>query len=231
MSGYRGRVDDPVAGSLFAYLAATDRAQLLGVGVRRAFAADEVLIREGDPADFLHLIVSGWVRVSTVLPDGRELVYALRGPGDVLGELAALQGWDRTASVRSIEPTTVVQLTAAQFQACLRARPEVGIGLIRTLAVRLREAEQARVGVVSLDVSHRVARHLAGLMAERGRPGEGGIVIATPFTQEEIANQLGASRRAVARAMAVLRERGVVTTGRKKIVVSRPDVLRNLARL
>lgn len=223
-------MDDPVTGSLVAYLAAGDREHLLGGGVRRAFAADELLIREGDPADFVHVIVTGWVRVSTVLPDGRELVYALRGPGDVLGDLAALHGWERTASVRSLEPTAVAQLTAAQFQSCLRNRPEIGIALIKTLAVRLREAELARVGTVSLDISHRLARHLAGLMAERGQPSPDGIVIATPFTQEEIANQLGASRRAVARAMAMLRARGVLTTGRRRIVVNRPDVLKTLAR-
>jgi CRP-like cAMP-binding protein len=220
---------EPVRGSLLSYLAAADQARLLGGGIRRTFAADEVLIREDDPSDFLHVIVAGWVRVSTVLADGRELVYALRGPGDVLGELAALHGWERTASVRSLEPTTVVQLTAAQFQACLRSQPEVAVGVIKNLAVRLRESEQARVGAVSLDVSHRVARRLAELTTERGRPHPEGVAVA--FTQEEIANQLGASRRAVARAMAMLRDRGVVTTGRRRIVVCRPEVLRTLARL
>jgi CRP/FNR family cyclic AMP-dependent transcriptional regulator len=223
-------MDDPVTGSLAAFLAVADREHLLGGGVRRSYGADEVLIREGDPADFVHVIISGWVRVSTVLPDGREIVYALRGPGDVLGELAALHGWDRTASVRSLEPTAVAQLTAAQFQSCLRARPEIGIAVIKTLSVRLREAEFARVGAVSLDVSHRLARHLATLMAERGQRRADGIVIAAPFTQEEIAKQLGASRRAVARAMALLRARGVLTTGRRSIVVNRPDVLKTLAR-
>ena len=223
-------VMEPARGSLLSYLAAADREQLLAGGVRRAFAADEVLIREDDPSDFLHVIVEGWVRVSTLLADGRELVYALRGPGDVLGELAALHGWERTASVRSLEPTTVVQLTAARFRSSLRARPEIAIAMIKSLAVRLREAEKARVGTVELDISHRLARHLADLMAERGRATGEGIVIATPFTQEEIANQLGASRRAVARAMAMLRARGVVSTGRRRIVVERPDVLRSLAR-
>lgn len=223
--------DVTTRGSLLSFLSETDREHVLTGGVRRVFAADEVLIREDDPSDFLHVIVDGWVRVSTVLADGRELVYALRGPGDVLGELAALHGWERTASVRSVEPTTVVQLTAAQFQACLRKWPEIGIGVIKSLGVRLREAERARVGAVELDVSHRLARHLARLMAERGRPTPDGIVIDTPFTQEEIANQLGASRRAVARAMALLRDRGVLVTGRRLIIVGRPDVLRSLARL
>lgn len=222
---------NPARGSLLSYLTESEREHLLAGGVRRKFGADEVLIREDDPSDFLHVIVDGWVRVSTLLEDGRELVYALRGPGDVLGELAALHGWERTASVRSVEPTTVVQLTAQQFQGVLRSRPEIGIAVIKSLAVRLREAEGARVVSVELDISHRLARHLARLMEERGRTTAEGIEIDTPFTQEEIANQLGASRRAVARAMAMLRSRGVLSTGRRRIVVERPDVLRSLARL
>ncbi|MEV6605701.1 Crp/Fnr family transcriptional regulator [Kutzneria sp. NPDC051319] len=220
---------NPARGSLLSYLTEGEREYLLAGGVRRKFGADEVLIREDDPSDFLHVIVDGWVRVSTLLEDGRELVYALRGPGDVLGELAALHGWERTASVRSVEPTTVVQLTAQQFQGVLRSRPEIGIAVIKSLAVRLREAEGARVVSVELDISHRLARHLARLMEERGRTTVEGIEIDTPFTQEEIANQLGASRRAVARAMAMLRSRGVLSTGRRRIVVERPDVLRSLA--
>ena len=224
-------MDEPVEGSLVSYLSESDRAYLLGGGLPRRFRADEVLIRQDDPSDFLHVIASGWVRVSTLLSDGRELVYALRGPGDVLGDLAATQGWPRTASVRSIEPTTVVQLTGVQFLAALRARPDIAIALARTLAYRLRQSEFARVGAVALDISRRLAIHLASLMAERGRHTTEGVVIDAPFTQDDIASQLGASRRAVARAMAMLRERGVVTTGRKRIVVSRPDVLTSLAHL
>jgi CRP/FNR family cyclic AMP-dependent transcriptional regulator len=131
--------------------------------------------------------------------------------------------------VRSIEPATVIQLTSRQFLASVRARPDIAIALARTSAVRLRQAQDARIGSAALDVSQRVAVCLVRMSEEHGRAIDEGILLETSVTQQDIANQVGASRRAVARAMALLRSRGVVSTGRKRIVVSEPNVLRSFA--
>ncbi|MEU0878596.1 Crp/Fnr family transcriptional regulator [Lentzea sp. NPDC005914] len=223
----RGDVD----GSLLAYLAEPDRDFLLAQGITRPFAAGDVLLHEDDPSDHVLVITSGWVRVSTLLEDGQEVIYALRGPGDVLGDLAALQGSTRSATVRAIEPVEVVQFSRVQFLGALKDRHAVVLALLKTMARRLRDAERARVGSATLDVSRRLAQYLVQLIEERGTPTAGGIEIRSPLSQEDIARQLGGSRRAVARALSVLRARGVVTTGRKQIVVHRPDVLRSLAQM
>jgi len=190
-----------------------------------------VLLHEDDPSDHVQVITSGWVRVSTLLEDGQEVIYALRGPGDVLGDLAALQGGTRTATVRAIEPVEVVQFSRVQFLGVLKDRHAVVLALLKTMARRLRDAERARVGSATLDVSKRLAQYLVQLIEERGTRTAGGIEVRSPLSQEDIARQLGGSRRAVARALSMLRARGVVTTGRKQIVVHRPDVLRSLAQM
>src|SRR5436190_207202 len=117
--------DEAAEGALLAYLSEDDREYLLGQGVRRRFRANDFVLMEGDPSDHVHVLVSGWVRVSTVVEDGREVLFGLRGPGEVLGDLAAINGWARTASCRAIEPCVAFQLTGAQFLAVLRARPGV----------------------------------------------------------------------------------------------------------
>ena len=119
--------DEAAEGALLAYLSEDDREYLLGQGVRRRFRANDFVLMEGDPSDHVHVLVSGWVRVSTVVEDGREVLFGLRGPGEVLGDLAAINGWARTASCRAIEPCVAFQLTGAQFLAVLRARPEIAI--------------------------------------------------------------------------------------------------------
>ncbi|HEX7309113.1 Crp/Fnr family transcriptional regulator [Lentzea sp.] len=220
----RGDVD----GSLFSFVAAGDREFLLGRGIARSFTANDVLLHQDDPSNHVQIIRSGWVRVSTLLEDGREIIYALRGPGDVLGELAAVLGWMRTASVRAIEQVEVVQFSRAQFLGMLEERHSVALALMSTMATRLRDAERARIGAAALDVSKRLAHHLVELVTERGVSTSEGIEIRTPLSQEDIARQLGGSRRAVARALSVLRARGVISTGRKRIVVHRPEVLRSL---
>ena len=126
----------PVAGTLLDYLGVGLREFLLRQGVRRDFAANDVLLRYGDPTDHVLLLVDGWVRVSVSTRDGQEILFALRGPGDVLGDLAALHGWPRTATVRALQPVRVVQLTSAEFKALLNLQPEIAIAMVKQMAGR-----------------------------------------------------------------------------------------------
>jgi CRP/FNR family transcriptional regulator, cyclic AMP receptor protein len=222
--------DDSADGALLAYLAGPDRDYLLAQGTRRRFRANDVVLMEGDPSDHVHVLVSGWVRVSTIVEDGREVLFGLRGPGEVLGDLAAVTGRPRTASVRAIEPCTVFQLSGAQFVAVLRNRPEIAIATIKTVAARLRNAESARVDSAAFDVSRRVAGLLVRLAEEHGRTVPEGVVVEGSLSQADMAAQVGAARRTVARALHMLRERGIVETGRRRILIRRLRVLRAFAR-
>ncbi|WP_410616720.1 Crp/Fnr family transcriptional regulator [Amycolatopsis sp. lyj-109] len=224
MSGH----DDTAEGPLLAYLADADREYLLARGTRRRFRANDVVLMEGDPSDHVHVLVSGWVRVSTIVEDGREVLFGLRGPGEVLGDLAAVTGRPRSASVRAIEPCIVFQLTGAEFVDVLHARPAIAIATIKTVAARLRSAESARVDAAAFDVSRRVAVVLVRLAEERGRTVPEGVIVDA-LSQEDIAAQIGAARRTVARALRVLRERGIVETGRRRFLIRELRVLRAFA--
>lgn len=225
-----GNRDGPVAGSLFAYLDQELRDFLVDNGVARSFAAGEVLLRYGDPTNHVLLLVHGWVRVSVSARDGQEILCGLRGPGDVLGDLAAMHGWPRTATVSALEDVRVVQLTSARFVASLHERPGIAVAMVKQMAARLREAEAARIDFATLGVDQRVAAYLRRLADQHGILGRDGVVIRMPVTQQDIANRVGASRRAVARSMALLRERRIVCTARRRIVLRQPDVLAAFAR-
>jgi CRP-like cAMP-binding protein len=220
---------EPVAGSLFDYLDTAAREFVLSSGAPRSFGTGEVLLRHGDPTDHVMVLVTGWVRVSVCTKDGQQVLFGLRGPGDVVGELAALNGWKRTATVHAVEDVRVVRLTRRQFLDCLRDRPDVVLAMAKQMADRLREAETVRVDLATLDVSRRVAGYLQRLADQHGVRGRDGVVIGMPLTQQDIANRVGASRRAVCRSMALLRERRVVATTRRRIVLTRPEGLRSFA--
>ncbi|HEU5470822.1 MAG TPA: Crp/Fnr family transcriptional regulator [Actinophytocola sp.] len=222
--------DSPVAGSLLAYLEATDRDFLLGLGVRRTFGVGEVLLRQGDPTDHALVLMSGWVRVFSSTANGHEILVALRGPGDVVGDQAALHVGPRVSTVQTLEPVVAMQLTSAQLRDSVRTRPNIAFAVIRQLAERLREAENARVDFAALDVAQRVAVFLLRLARQHGVVERDGLTLRMPLSQQDIANRIGASRRTVARSLAVLRERRVVSTHRRRIVIVQPDVLEALAR-
>jgi CRP/FNR family transcriptional regulator, cyclic AMP receptor protein len=214
-----------VVGSLLTYLEPDEREFLLATGTRRAFLGGEVMLREGDPTNHVFVLIAGWVRVYSSTADGQEVLHALRGPGDLIGDLAALNPWTRMASVKALEKVIAVQLLNSQFVSSLNSRPGIAVGMIKQMSQRLRESETARVDAATLDVTRRVAKYVLRLVQLHGVPEPGGRALGMPLTQQDIANHVGASRRAVARAMAILRERHIVTTEGRRIVVANREVL------
>lgn len=221
--------EPPVPGSLLGYLAPPDRDFLLDRALIRALPADTTLMHEGDPTDHVLVLLSGWVRVYTNASDGQVVLLALRGPGDVIGDLAALMGSTRSGTVHTLQETEYAQFTHDGFLACLHDRPAVAIALFRQLAGRLRDAEAARVNSATMDVAQRVAAFLVRLADAHGSGSAEGTVIGMPLTQQDIADSIGGSRRAVARAIKTFRDRGMLLTRRRRFVVSELEVLRRLA--
>lgn len=221
--------DEPVPESFLSYLEPADHEFLLGRGAMRKLPADTVLMHEGDPTNHVLVLVTGWVRVYRTAVDGQVILFALRGPGDVIGDLAALLDWPRTATVDSLQDTTFVQFRHEEFLACVHERPAVGFALLKQMAVRLRDADAARVDFATMDVAQRVAALLLYLGDVHGTMTARGVTVQMPLTQQDIANRIGGSRRAVARAIAMFRERGIVTTGRRTFVINAPDVLRDFS--
>jgi len=222
-------MDGQVRGSLLAMLSAGDSALVLASGARREFEVDDLLVREGDSPNCVHIVVEGWVRVSTVSADGDEVLFALRGPGDVVGESAALLGDLRGANVQAISRVLVVQVPGGVFLDLIATMPGVGLALARGMAVRLREADEVRVDMATLDVTRRIAGYLLRLSQVHGVRSKNGLGIDLPLTQQDVANHVGASLRQVSRSLAVLRERGAVVTGRKHLTVGEPGLLAALA--
>jgi CRP/FNR family transcriptional regulator, cyclic AMP receptor protein len=165
-----------IAGTLLSYLTPADRAHLLDRGVERRLPGGAALMHQGDASDHVLVLLSGWVRVSASTPDGQVILLALRGPGDVIGELAALHDrWTRTATVETLGEVRFVQLRGRDFVDCLHERSAIAVALSRQLAVRLRDADSARIDVVTLDVARRVAALVLRLARAHGRSGPSGL--------------------------------------------------------
>ncbi|SDX64096.1 cAMP-binding domain of CRP or a regulatory subunit of cAMP-dependent protein kinases [Amycolatopsis xylanica] len=221
-----GGLLEPAAGSLVTYLSPEDRRFLLGLGSRRRHPRGELLLRQGDPTGHLLLITEGWVKISSSIPGGLELLTGLRGPGHLIGELAALYGAPRGADVHTVETVELVVITRERFLACLLDRPAITIALVKQMADRVSEAENMRRWFAMHDVTKRIAASLLHLAQQHGVEGPAGLVIRIPLTQQDLANHVGATRRSVARAMTALRERGLITAANRRHVVPSLEELR-----
>lgn len=210
----------------FDQLSDTDQARLEAAGTRRRFQAGSALFRAGDTSDWVCLPRSGRVKICTVSESGREIVLAIRGPGDLIGELSALDGASRSADAVAIDPLDALVLDAAAFRRFVETSAPASLLLLRTVMGRLRHADRRRIEFGAYDVEGRVARLLIELADEHGVPADGGVRIALPLTQDELAGLAAASREATARALRALRERGVIRTHRRQVTILDPDALR-----
>ena len=174
-----------------------------------------MLFREGDRSDWVGYLLKGSVKASTFGRDGTETVHNVLGPGDLLGDLAGIDGEPRSATATALETVEASVVPADGFTEFLTANPAAAVELLRSVTRRLRAADRRRAEFGSMDVVSRLARLLLEL---RDRYG-GGSTIGIALTQEELAGWTGASREAVVKALRVLRERGLIETARRQITI------------
>jgi CRP/FNR family cyclic AMP-dependent transcriptional regulator len=155
--------------------------------------------------------------------DGHEPILGLRGANDLIGELGALDGSPRSATVTALTDATLHEFSAEEFRAWLRQDPDAAAALLAHMAVRLRESDAFRVSYVGDDVPTRLARCLLDLARRHGEPeADGSIEIRLPLSQQDLAGLVMASRDAVAKTLQSWRTSGLVATGRRSIVVVDP---------
>lgn len=190
----------------------------------RSYPKGSVILFEDDPGDALYLVVEGQVKVVLIGEDGREVILSVLGPGTFFGEMSLLDDEPRSAHVIAMEDAAVLALRREDFQARLRASPEVAIALLKELSRRLRRADEKIGGLVLLDVNGRVADLLLRMAAE-----EGGDRITRKLPHHTIAQMIGSSRETVSRTMRDLVERGAIIVSRKEIVLKDRQMLRGAA--
>lgn len=214
------------------FLASLDdagRAALAARGRHRRWPAGSSLFLEGDRSGTVVVVVTGRVKVFSITEQGEEVLLAVRGPGALLGELSAVDGTARGASVAALEPVVALVVPGPDFTAFLTTHPGAAMALLRLVTSRLRDADRKRVEFGAFDIAARVAGRLVELADRFGEPVADGVRIPVPLSQDELAGWVGASREAVAKALRVLRDRGLLTTGRRTMTVLDLDGLRRRA--
>jgi CRP/FNR family transcriptional regulator, cyclic AMP receptor protein len=224
LRGYRAAVSD----GPFASLDPSVQAELNDLGVVRRHRRGAFLLLEGDHSDHVLIVRSGRLKIVRTSIDGRDVLVAVRGPGDLVGELRALAGCDepRAASAIALDDVVVQTIPAPDFLRFVERHSVVSFGLLRQLASRLREATSRHAEAAGYDVLHRVARALAEEADRHGLLVEGGTAVGAGLSQDDLAGLVAASPKSVGRSLAVLRSRGLVSTSRRSIVINDLEGLR-----
>ncbi|MFF3321321.1 Crp/Fnr family transcriptional regulator [Streptomyces sp. NPDC002889] len=223
-----GGLDDRVP--FLARLESDDRSALLALGHALDFAARVLVLHQNEPSSHVLFILRGWTKVTASAANGYEALLALRGPGDIIGESAALTGRPRSATVTALEAVGAVAVERERFTDFLGRSPAVSFALLGLTSDRTRAADRRRLEFASMSVRERFAALLLDLARTHGRRTDEGIELSVPLSKQELAGSIGASREMVQRLLKELRAREAVATGRRALLIRRPDILRRIAR-
>jgi CRP/FNR family transcriptional regulator, cyclic AMP receptor protein len=199
--------------------------------VRRHYPAGQTLFHMGDEGGSLHLIERGRVKVTIPSSSGEELILAMLGPGDLLGELSLFDGKPRSATVLALEKTETLCLHRKDLQALMRDRFDVVEKILGVLAQRIRDTDMLLADRTFLDITSRLAKKILDLGDAFGIREGGHVRLGLKVTQKDLASMIGATRESINKQLKALRDQGLVRMGGGSIEILNRERLARKARL
>jgi CRP/FNR family transcriptional regulator, cyclic AMP receptor protein len=202
--------------------------RLFQAGHTKGFAKGQTIYQRGDPGDYVLVILSGRIKITNIGPGAREMLHNVLAPGDVHGEIALLDGGERTATATALEDTQAFLLFRRDLIPILRSNPDSLLEIVTMLCERVRHLSQ------SLEDAHRsmqgrLVAALLRLVRQHGRRTKEGVLIDLDLTQRDLGNYAGLSRENTSRLLAALSRSEVLALVDNGILVKSEADLEKLA--
>lgn len=198
------------AAPIFAELRPEERTLLAKQMREVSLSPGQMLFARGDPGRSVYLVLTGRVRLSVVSSDGRELSYLHAGRGQLFGEIAAIDGGERTTDAKAVSQVRLMQLDAPALLRILESNPSITLACCRFLCRRLRGTNTTLESVALHPIEVRVARYLLSQVKRSEAPAGAKVRLKGLLSQNELALLIGASRPRVNLAMQLLEEMGAI---------------------
>jgi len=179
----------------------------------KSFPAATRVIAAEEPGEAVYVILKGSVKVNTIRPDGTEVIVAVLGRGEVVGEMILADNLGRSADVVTLEETTFLWMDRTTFRSGVADSPVLARNLAGILSRRLRLTNANLLSLAALDVPGRVASQILALAREYGEEKPEGLRIPMRLTQSDLAGLVGASRVRVNQTLGYLRKRNAISIG------------------
>jgi CRP/FNR family cyclic AMP-dependent transcriptional regulator len=198
---------------LFRGMPAQELERLAPLLHERGFPAGATVLTAEQPGEAVYVLLRGSVKVHPLTPDGAEVILGVLGPGEVVGEMSLADSLGRSASVTTLEESTLLWIDRATFRTGIEGSPVLARNLADILSRRVRLANARLLSLATLDVSGRVASQILSLSREYGEKTPQGVRMPLRLTQSDLAALVGASRVRVNQALGYLRKSGAISAG------------------
>jgi CRP-like cAMP-binding protein len=203
--------------------------EILTFAVERRFPRGTTIFAKGDPGTSMMAVLAGRLRAINVSIEGKEVILNVIGPGEIVGEIALLDGKPRSSDVIAAEDTTAMVVERRDFLPFLFRHESLMERLLVVLCDRLRRTSGALEEIALFDLQARLARLLVKLAADYGKPYEsGGTRIGMKLSQRDLSNLVASTRESINKQLRIWREAGTIDLVDNHIVLLHPEKLQAL---
>ncbi len=192
----------------------------------RGYEKGETIFREGEPADRIHFVVLGRVKI-VKSAGGRDVILEILGPGEPVGAVAVFERKPFPASAVTIEGTSILSIPEREFFQLVETRPEMMRRLLAGLTYRLIMVNK-RLADMTGSAEYRAARLFLTLSDRVGTKHEGAVAIPLPLSRQEIADLIGTTLETAIRLMSRWQKEGLVITEKTGFVLPDAAKLREI---
>lgn len=214
---------------LFQGLGAEVLARVRDQAHSKAVGVGELFFNEGDDAEAFFVLTSGRVKLTQLTPEGHQVVLRIIGAGDAFGGAGAFGDLTYPVGAEAVEPAVALVWTSDTMRQLLETEPKVALNAVQFVAGRLHDLQRRHRQLMTERVERRVARALLRLVQEAGRRVDAGVEIDFPVSRQDIAEMTGTTLYTVSRLLSSWEERGIVRSGRQRIILTTPHALVALA--
>ena len=197
--------------NIFSELSDKELAGLQKVCKPRKYLKNSMIILEEEYGDLVFVVQTGTIKITRVNDEGKEVILALLGPGEIFGELAILDGEARSANALAQENCQLWAINKEDFLDILKHNFTVSYNLMCELAKRLRKSDQQIEALSLSDAEHRIGVSLLNLAEDMGVIRKGKVTIQNLPFQQDIANMAGTSRETVSRVLKILENKSMIS--------------------
>jgi CRP/FNR family transcriptional regulator, cyclic AMP receptor protein len=183
------------------------------------YPAGREICAKGSPGDSMMAVLRGTVKMSSVSSEGKEIVFNIMNAGEIFGEIALLDGGERSADAVAMTPCELLVLYRRDFMPILEKHPDICLILLNILCQRLRQTSEQVEDVLFRHLESRLAKKLLHLAESAGMHGIGGSSTDLHLSQRELGHIAGGSRESVNKIMQSWHRAGLIRLGKSSIVI------------
>ncbi|MBN2149222.1 MAG: Crp/Fnr family transcriptional regulator [Anaerolineales bacterium] len=200
------------------------------LGIPRSIEPGSYFFFEGDPANYLYILLSGRAKLCQITTEGQQVNLRTLSPNQLFGAIGAIDAQATyPACAQALEDSTALAIESAAFRKLLEQRPHLSFGMMRLMTGYIREMQSRFSELATARVEQRIARTLLRLAGQLGRMVDQGLLVELPFSRQELAEMNGTTLYTVSRTLSAWEKTGMVTTGRGRVVITNPHALVRLA--